>query len=117
LFGFQCGPSEHSYRHNQSHVQRDQQHWHYQTHATIMGFLALFVALGSGDVAAVLVPEVPILLEGLSGTILLLLRQCIQKQKYAVVIGVEGAGNCGHCVRLECLTDTVSIHGTHYHQS
>jgi 6-phosphofructokinase 1 len=55
------------------------------------GFLASFVALGSGDVDAVLVPEVPIVLEGPSG-ILPFLHQRIQEQKYAVVVVAEGAG-------------------------
>lgn len=55
------------------------------------GFLAAFAALGSGDVDLVLVPEVPIVLEGPDG-ILPFLRQRIKEQKYAVVVVAEGAG-------------------------
>jgi 6-phosphofructokinase 1 len=55
------------------------------------GFLAAFAALGSGDVDLVLVPEVPIVLEGEDG-ILPFLRQRVQEQKYAVVVLAEGAG-------------------------
>lgn len=55
------------------------------------GFLAAFAALGSGDVDLVLVPEVPIVLEGPNG-ILPFLRRRIKEQKYAVVVVAEGAG-------------------------
>eukprot|EP00521_Asterionellopsis_glacialis_P008430 CAMPEP_0195285968 /NCGR_PEP_ID=MMETSP0707-20130614/3608_1 /TAXON_ID=33640 /ORGANISM="Asterionellopsis glacialis, Strain CCMP134" /LENGTH=634 /DNA_ID=CAMNT_0040345545 /DNA_START=209 /DNA_END=2113 /DNA_ORIENTATION=+ len=55
------------------------------------GFLAAFAALGSGDVDLVLVPEVPIVLEGPDG-ILPFLRQRVKEQKYAVVVVAEGAG-------------------------
>jgi 6-phosphofructokinase 1 len=55
------------------------------------GFLAAFAALGSGDVDLVLVPEVPIVLEGPDG-ILPYLRRRIKEQKYAVVVVAEGAG-------------------------
>lgn len=55
------------------------------------GFLAAFAALGSGDVDAVLVPEVPIVLEGENG-ILPFIRQRVKEQKYAVVVVAEGAG-------------------------
>jgi 6-phosphofructokinase 1 len=43
------------------------------------GFLAAFAALGSGDVDAVLLPEVPIVLEGERG-ILPFLRQRVREQ-------------------------------------
>jgi 6-phosphofructokinase 1 len=55
------------------------------------GFLAAFAAVGSGDVDAVLIPEVPIILDGPEG-ILPFLRQRVQEQKYAVVVVAEGAG-------------------------
>uniref|UniRef100_A0A6T9Y745 Phosphofructokinase domain-containing protein n=1 Tax=Asterionellopsis glacialis TaxID=33640 RepID=A0A6T9Y745_9STRA len=55
------------------------------------GFLAAFAALGSGDVDLVLVPEVPIVLDGPDG-ILPFLRQRVKEQKYAVVVVAEGAG-------------------------
>jgi 6-phosphofructokinase 1 len=55
------------------------------------GFLAVYAALGSGDVDLVLVPEVPIVLEGPDG-ILPFLRQRVKEQKYAVVVLAEGAG-------------------------
>jgi 6-phosphofructokinase 1 len=55
------------------------------------GFLAVYAALGSGDVDLVLVPEVPIVLEGPDG-ILPFLRQRVKEQKYAVVVVAEGAG-------------------------
>ena len=56
------------------------------------GFLAAFAALGSGgDVDAVLVPEVPIVLEGPDG-ILPFIRQRVKEKKYAVVVVAEGAG-------------------------
>lgn len=55
------------------------------------GFLAAFAALGSGDVDLVLVPEVPIVLEG-PGGILPFLRQRLKEHKYAVVVVAEGAG-------------------------
>lgn len=55
------------------------------------GFLAAFAALGSGDVDLVLVPEVPIVMDGEDG-ILPFLRQRIKEQKYAVVVVAEGAG-------------------------
>ena len=55
------------------------------------GFLAAFAALGSGDVDAVLLPEVPIVLEGPNG-ILPFIRQRAKEQKYVVVVVAEGAG-------------------------
>jgi 6-phosphofructokinase 1 len=55
------------------------------------GFLASFAALGSGDVDAVLLPEVPIVLDGPEG-ILPFIRQRVKEQKYAVVVVAEGAG-------------------------
>jgi 6-phosphofructokinase 1 len=55
------------------------------------GFLAAFAALGSGDVDLVLIPEVPIVLEGPDG-ILPFLRKRVKEQKYAVVVVAEGAG-------------------------
>jgi len=55
------------------------------------GFLAAFAALGSGDVDLVLVPEVPIVLDGPDG-ILPFLRRRVKEQKYAVVVVAEGAG-------------------------
>lgn len=55
------------------------------------GFLAAFAALGSQDVDLVLVPEVPIILDGPKG-ILPFLRKRIKEQKYAVVVVAEGAG-------------------------
>ncbi len=56
------------------------------------GFLAAFAALGSGgDVDAVLIPEVPIDLEGPHG-ILPFLHQRILEKNHAVVVVAEGAG-------------------------
>ena len=55
------------------------------------GFLAAFAALGSGDVDAVLIPEVPIVLDGPDG-ILPFIRKRVQEQQYAVVAVAEGAG-------------------------
>ena len=55
------------------------------------GFLAAFSALGSGDVDLVLVPEVPIVLEGENG-ILPFIRKRVKEHKYAVVVVAEGAG-------------------------
>lgn len=55
------------------------------------GFLAAFAALGSGDVDAVLLPEVPIVLDGPDG-ILPFIRQRVKEQKYAVVVVAEGSG-------------------------
>jgi 6-phosphofructokinase 1 len=55
------------------------------------GFLAAYAALGSGDVDLVLIPEVPIVLEGPDG-ILPFLRERVKEQKYAVVVVAEGAG-------------------------
>jgi 6-phosphofructokinase 1 len=55
------------------------------------GFLAAYAALGSGDVDLVLIPEVPIVLEGPEG-ILPFLRQRVKEQKFAVVVVAEGAG-------------------------
>jgi 6-phosphofructokinase 1 len=55
------------------------------------GFLAAFSALGSGDVDCLLVPEVPIVLDGPDG-ILPFLRKRVHEQKYAVVVVAEGAG-------------------------
>lgn len=55
------------------------------------GFLAAFAALGSGDVDLVLVPEVPIVLDGSDG-ILPFMRRRIKEQGYVVVVLAEGAG-------------------------
>lgn len=55
------------------------------------GFLAAFSALGSGDVDAVLVPEVPIVLDGPDG-ILPFLRERVKQKQFAVVVVAEGAG-------------------------
>lgn len=55
------------------------------------GFLAAVAALGSGDVDAVLVPEVPVVLDGPDG-ILPFIRKRVKEQKYAVVVVAEGAG-------------------------
>lgn len=55
------------------------------------GFLASFAALGSGDVDLVLVPEVPIVMDGKDG-ILPFLRKRLKEQGYAVVVVAEGAG-------------------------
>jgi len=55
------------------------------------GFLAAFAALGSGDVDLVLLPEIPIVLEGPDG-ILPFLRKRVKEQKYAVIVLAEGAG-------------------------
>jgi 6-phosphofructokinase 1 len=55
------------------------------------GFLAAFAALGSGDVDAVLVPEVPIVLDGPRGILPHILRRVKEKQ-YAVIVVAEGAG-------------------------
>jgi 6-phosphofructokinase 1 len=55
------------------------------------GFLAAFSALGSGDVDLVLVPEVPLILDGPDG-ILPYLRQRVKDHKFAVVVLAEGAG-------------------------
>lgn len=55
------------------------------------GFLAAFAALGSGDVDCVLVPEVPIVLDGPNG-ILPFLRKRVKEQGYVVVVLAEGAG-------------------------
>ena len=52
------------------------------------GFLAAFAALGSGDADVVLVPEVPIVLDGPTG-ILPFLRQRLKEQGYAVVVVAE----------------------------
>mmetsp|Transcript_5059 Transcript_5059/g.10336 ORF Transcript_5059/g.10336 Transcript_5059/m.10336 type:complete len:573 (-) Transcript_5059:105-1823(-) len=55
------------------------------------GFLAATSALGSGDVDAVLVPEVPIVLDGEDGILPFIYHRC-KEQKYAVVVVAEGAG-------------------------
>ena len=55
------------------------------------GFLAAFAALGSGDVDLVLVPEVPIVLEG-PDSILSFLRSRVKEQGFAVIVVAEGAG-------------------------
>lgn len=56
------------------------------------GFLAAFAALGSGgDVDAVLIPEVPIVLRGPGGILPFLHRRVLEKQ-HAVVVVAEGAG-------------------------
>lgn len=52
------------------------------------GFLAAYAALGSGDVDAVLIPEVPIELEGPNG-ILPFIHQRLKEQKYAVIVVAE----------------------------
>lgn len=56
------------------------------------GFLAAYAALGSGgDVDAVLVPEVPVVLEGPDGILPFLQRRVLEKG-YAVCVVAEGAG-------------------------
>ena len=55
------------------------------------GFLAAFAALGSGDVDAVLVPEVPVVLEGPYG-ILPHILQRVKAKQHAVIVVAEGAG-------------------------
>jgi 6-phosphofructokinase 1 len=55
------------------------------------GLLTAFAALGSGDVDAVLVPEVPVVLEGPEG-ILAHIFQRVQEKQHAVVVVAEGAG-------------------------
>ena len=55
------------------------------------GFLSAYAALGSGDVDLVLIPEVPIVLDGPDG-ILLYLRQRVKEHQFAVVVVAEGAG-------------------------
>lgn len=55
------------------------------------GFLAAFAALGSGDVDLVLVPEVPIVMDGPDG-ILPYIRRRVKDHKYAVIVVAEGAG-------------------------
>ncbi len=56
------------------------------------GFLAAFAALGSGgDVDAVLIPEVPIVMEG-PGGILPFLQQRVLEKQHAVIVVAEGAG-------------------------
>jgi len=52
------------------------------------GFLAAYAALGSGDVDAVLIPEVPIELDGPDG-ILPFIHQRLIEQKYAVIVVAE----------------------------
>ena len=55
------------------------------------GFLSAFAALGSGDVDAVLLPEVPIVLRGEKG-LLPHIFQRVQEKQHAVVVVAEGAG-------------------------
>lgn len=55
------------------------------------GYLTAYAALGSGDVDCVLIPEVPIILEGPDG-ILPFLEKRVAEKKYAVVVVAEGAG-------------------------
>ena len=55
------------------------------------GYLTAYAALGSGDVDCVLIPEVPIILEGNDG-ILPFLEKRVAEKKYAVVVVAEGAG-------------------------
>lgn len=56
------------------------------------GFLAAYAALGSGgDVDVVLVPEVPVVLDGPDGILPFLQRRVLEKQ-YAVVVVAEGSG-------------------------
>lgn len=56
------------------------------------GFLTAFAALGSGgDVDAVIIPEVPIIMEGPDG-ILPFLHQRVLEKNHAVVVVAEGAG-------------------------
>ena len=55
------------------------------------GFLAAFAALGSGDVDAVLIPEVPIVLDGPHGILPHILRR-VREKHYAIVVVAEGAG-------------------------
>uniref|UniRef100_A0A7S1BGD7 Phosphofructokinase domain-containing protein n=1 Tax=Corethron hystrix TaxID=216773 RepID=A0A7S1BGD7_9STRA len=55
------------------------------------GYISAFSSLGSGDVDLVLVPEVPIVLDGPKGCLPHLLRR-VREQGYAVVVVAEGAG-------------------------
>jgi len=55
------------------------------------GFLAAFAALASGDVDAVLVPEVPIVLRGEQGMLPHIFKR-VQEKQHAVVVVAEGAG-------------------------
>lgn len=55
------------------------------------GFIAAYATLASGDVDCVLVPELPIALEG-PGSILEHLRRVVAAQGHAVVVVAEGAG-------------------------
>ena len=55
------------------------------------GFLAAYAALASGDVDLVLIPEVPIVLEGEDG-ILAFLKNRLLESKNVVVVVAEGAG-------------------------
>jgi 6-phosphofructokinase 1 len=52
------------------------------------GYLAAFAALSSGDVDAVLVPEIPVLLEDLLPHIY----ERVKQKKHAVIVVAEGAG-------------------------
>jgi 6-phosphofructokinase 1 len=56
------------------------------------GFLAAFAALGSGDVDAVLLPEVPVVLRGEDGILPHIFKRVKEKQ-HAVVVVAEGAGS------------------------
>ena len=55
------------------------------------GYLAAYAALGSGDVDVVLIPEVPIVMDGPNG-VLPFIRKRVQEQKFAVVVLAEGCG-------------------------
>ena len=64
----------------------------YSSYETDTGFLAAYAALGSGgDVDVVLIPEVPVVLEGPDGILPFLQRRVLEKG-YAVVVVAEGAG-------------------------
>jgi 6-phosphofructokinase 1 len=69
------------------------------------GFLAATSALGSGDVDAVLVPEVPIVLDGPNG-ILPFIYKRTKEQKYAVVVVAEGGEFFMCCVVMSPSTHT-----------
>jgi 6-phosphofructokinase 1 len=55
------------------------------------GFIACHAAIASTDVDAVLIPEVPLNLEGGSG-LLAFLEQRLQQNSHAVIVAAEGAG-------------------------
>ncbi len=55
------------------------------------GFIAVHATMGNGDVDLVLVPEVPIVLDGKDGCLPHLWRR-VQEKGHAVVVVAEGAG-------------------------